>query len=216
MTLLSSKPHQTCVLLLRLHVHVSGLMNVVKLLSPLEPTLELDPSTCTDLPMLLGGDSPLIQALACSSDYTASLKCLRLVSKEVGRLALLGLREYTLSLQGNGDDTNVNAASLLQHAKLSKLTVHLRLTGDYSPHCFNPYTLLELIHVQVLCLSPRVLFRQSTGQNEDIVALGQNSVPFIFLSPTVACVLSVSPQEVYVCLQLCYGVETRSPIIVRD
>lgn len=79
--------------------------------------------------LAIGGDSPVLQALSCIGDDIACLRCLRQVSKEVGRHALLAVRKYTLTLRGEEKDTNVSGASLLQRAKLSELVVHLRLTG---------------------------------------------------------------------------------------
>lgn len=87
-----------------------------------------------DLSILLalghGGDSHVLQALACIDENTACLRCLRLVSKEVGRHALFALRTYTVTLQGSDRDTNVSGASLLQQARLNTLAVRLRLTGE--------------------------------------------------------------------------------------
>lgn len=41
----------------------------------------------------------------------------------------MGVKRFTLTLKGVDPDTNLRGASLLQNIKLSKLIVHLRLTG---------------------------------------------------------------------------------------
>lgn len=91
----------------------------------------LDPSPYMDLAKLLaqGENSPVLRALANICDYTICVKRLRLVSKDISRLALLGLIRYTLRFRGGPRDTNVRAASLLQGAKLSEVFVQLRLSG---------------------------------------------------------------------------------------
>lgn len=96
------------------------------------PVMELSGGPYMDLSKLLalGGDSHVLQALACIDDDTSCLRCLREVSKEIGRYALLALSKYTLTLKGGDKDTNVSGASLLQQAKLRKLEVHLRLTSE--------------------------------------------------------------------------------------
>lgn len=66
---------------------------------------------------------------ACVCDETASLRRLRLVNKEASRVALLGLKSYTLKLKGVCTDTNVDGASLLRQTKLQSLNFHLLLTG---------------------------------------------------------------------------------------
>lgn len=91
----------------------------------------LDPSFGMRLSKLLalGGHSPVLQALACTDGYIASLRCLRMVNKEISQLALLGLETFSLTLKGVDSDTCVKRASLLKQTKLSELNVHIRLTG---------------------------------------------------------------------------------------
>lgn len=79
--------------------------------------------------LALGGNSPLFVALERLGDYANSLKELRLVSKEVSQVAMLGFKTFTLTLRGADGDTDVDRASLLQKAKLRHLAVHLRISG---------------------------------------------------------------------------------------
>lgn len=88
---------------------------------------DMNPSTGIDLVSVLSRCSYLLRA--CLGDDLAAVRCLRLVNREARRVALLGLRNYTLTLKGEGGDTNVSGATLLQQTKLTQLTVYLRLTG---------------------------------------------------------------------------------------
>lgn len=80
--------------------------------------------------LALGGDSPVLQALVSAGCFSASLRNLRLVSKELSLFALSALRSFTLTLKGGDKDTDVNRASLLQGAKLRDLTLDLQLTSE--------------------------------------------------------------------------------------
>lgn len=55
-----------------------------------------------------------------------AIQTLRLVNKAASRVSLLGLREYTLFLNGDDEDTNPVVFSMLQHTKLQKLGLHFR------------------------------------------------------------------------------------------
>lgn len=78
----------------------------------------------------LGESLPFLSGLEKVGDYTASYRHLRLVSKEMhSRLAMRGLRVFTLTLKGDNKDTNIGRASLLQQSNLRELTVHLEWTG---------------------------------------------------------------------------------------
>lgn len=81
--------------------------------------------------LALGGTSPLLKALASDDDYTCILKSLRLVSKEISQLALLGVKLFEVTLRGEDRDTDVGGAGLLQQTKLSKLTLNLQLNGGF-------------------------------------------------------------------------------------
>lgn len=77
---------------------------------------------------LLEQAPPLLDA--CISGDIAALREVRLVSKEASRVALLGLKSYTLNLKGAATDTNVGGARLLRSTRLMKLSVFLRLSGN--------------------------------------------------------------------------------------
>lgn len=68
---------------------------------------------------------------ACTSGDDATLKTLRLVSKETGRVALMALKSFKLYLKGRSNDSNVSVARLLRHACLVDLTVLLTLTSEF-------------------------------------------------------------------------------------
>lgn len=87
----------------------------------------MDLGKAIDLALLLEHVPPLLEACICNE--AASLRKLRLVNKEWSRVALLGLRSYTVTLKGGPADTNINGASLLQQTKLQSLEVHLLLSG---------------------------------------------------------------------------------------
>lgn len=67
---------------------------------------------------------------ACVEDKTAAVKTLRLVSKAASQVVLRALRSYKLNLAGQASDTNVNGARLLRGTHLTKLSVHLGLSGQ--------------------------------------------------------------------------------------
>lgn len=79
-----------------------------------------------DLVTLLEHVPPLREA--CVSKDNATLKAMRLVSKEVGRVALMGLTSFILYLKGRDNDSPISVARLLQHARLKELTVLLTLS----------------------------------------------------------------------------------------
>lgn len=68
---------------------------------------------------------------ACIAQEVSALRRLRLVSKEISRVALQGLTSYTVSLKGVANDTNVGGSRLLQQTCLRELTVYLQLTGGH-------------------------------------------------------------------------------------
>lgn len=70
---------------------------------------------------------PLLEA--CVSDDRLTLTRLRLVNEECSRSALLGLKSFTITLDGSGRDADARVARLLQHARLRDLHVYVRLSG---------------------------------------------------------------------------------------
>lgn len=91
-------------------------------------------ATCTKMSLvgLLEKVPALLQA--CVGDEMASLKRLRLVSKEFCKLALLALKTYTLTLHGSENDTNACGSRLLRQAQLQCLHVSLALSGVWLKH----------------------------------------------------------------------------------
>lgn len=83
-----------------------------------------------DLIDLLEKAPPLLYA--CTLEDIPTVRQLRLVCKEGSRVGLLGLRTYTLNLNGGPANTNVSGSSLLQRAALQELHVHLCLSGVWS------------------------------------------------------------------------------------
>lgn len=71
---------------------------------------------------------PLLDA--CLNDDQAVLRELRLVNKDASRVALLGLRSYSVRLHGTATDTNISGSSLLRDTKLQTLKVDLRISGN--------------------------------------------------------------------------------------
>lgn len=89
----------------------------------------MDPHNPMDLATLLEKVPPLLEV--CLHNGITSVRNMRLVSKEASRVALLGLRSYTLRLRGTTrTDTNVGGARLLRNARLQKLTVCLVSSGN--------------------------------------------------------------------------------------
>lgn len=74
---------------------------------------------------------PLLDACVVGDDDNHTLQRLRLVSKDASRVALLGLKTYSLELRGCPGDTNVSGSNLLRGAKLQTLEVDLSLSGGF-------------------------------------------------------------------------------------
>ncbi|MEW5299657.1 MAG: hypothetical protein WDW36_002650 [Sanguina aurantia] len=74
---------------------------------------------------------PLLEA--CVSDDRLTLTRLRLVNEECSRSALLGLKSFTITLDGSGRDADARVARLLQHARLRDLHVYVRLSDHFEP-----------------------------------------------------------------------------------
>lgn len=89
----------------------------------------MEPAQKFDFAALLEQAPALIEA--CIADNIPALRNLRLVSKEASRVALLGLRSYTLSLRGQITDSNIDGAPLLQQTRLSHLNVQVYVVGGY-------------------------------------------------------------------------------------
>lgn len=97
-------------------------MDLVNLFHHVSPLLHACINNCSALSDRMG----VIQDIA-------DLRALRLVNKECSRVAPMGLRSYTLTLKGlpgNGKDTHVGGAALLQHTHLRCLRVNLLLSGE--------------------------------------------------------------------------------------
>lgn len=96
--------------------------------------------------LTLGGDSPLFVALEILGDYANALKGLRLVSKEVSQMAMLGVKTFTLTLRGADGDTDIDRASFLQKTKLHSLSVRLGVSGELKLSTHRRHTRLKLLH----------------------------------------------------------------------
>lgn len=89
----------------------------------------MKPKRSSRLAKVWGQVPPLLAACLCGE--VSTLSTLRLVNKEASRVALLGLRSYTLTLMGSAaNDTNVGGARLLRHTRLQMLRIHMRLSGN--------------------------------------------------------------------------------------
>lgn len=66
----------------------------------------------------------------CVCDNIPALRDLRLVSKEASRVALLGLRSFTLMLRGIDGYKTVSGAALLRGTQLWNLDVDLLMSGE--------------------------------------------------------------------------------------
>lgn len=104
------------------------------------------PGGCSNISLcaLLGHVPALLEVCtACKYNEKTGvhLRVLRLVNKEMSRVALLAMKSFTLILKGQAQDTVVDSASLLGHTRLTALGVHLRLSGAY---ILNDMTLYRL------------------------------------------------------------------------
>lgn len=70
---------------------------------------------------------PLLLA-ECTCDDIPVVRNLRLVNKDASRVALLGLRSYTLTL--SGPDCSIIGAGVLQKTRLQNLSVRLVISGE--------------------------------------------------------------------------------------
>lgn len=86
---------------------------------------DTSPKGDTNLVSLCERFLPLLEE--CVAEDLPTLRALRLVDKRASRVALLGLRSFTLTLQGTSKDTNVSGSCLLQHTRLQQLDAHFRL-----------------------------------------------------------------------------------------
>lgn len=91
-------------------------------------------SCSTDLVDMLGRIPPLLAACICVEP--TALKTLRLVNTDASRVALLGVRSYTLNVDAYADeddpDTELNAAEvkLIQRLPLTFFKLCLTLDGE--------------------------------------------------------------------------------------
>lgn len=84
----------------------------------------------------IGPHRPRALTLIVNTDVR--FRVLRLLSKECSKVALTGLRFFSLNLRGSPhgvQDTNIHSAKLLQHACLQSLDVKLLLSGDCCEWC---------------------------------------------------------------------------------
>lgn len=133
--------------------------------------------------LALGGGLPILQGLASAGDFSASLRNMHLVCKELSRFTLSGLRISTLSLKGVDTDTYISRASLLKQSSFIKLTVHIELTGEFGLHDFIPHVVysdksklgitdtgLLTIHELIICYD-KCLFKESLQRSSMYVLL---------------------------------------------
>lgn len=86
------------------------------------------PGTRMDLVTLLEHVPALLAHCVWFDDY-AGRRCLRLVSKEASRVAMLGIFDYRIELIGEGGHKRVCVARLLRPTRLRCLSVRLLLSG---------------------------------------------------------------------------------------